>query len=236
LTVLKPEYAGGFYLLGVCQSKRHRDMQAAESLKRSISLEPQFLHAYCELGRVQRRLGQQLEARENLLRVLGHSRTSPSVLRKAGVYLLEAGWLDQAIEAYSHTVLSKDARYEDWNNRGVAYLRKQAWGRAEKDFLRALQEDPRRPEACSNLGIVYVQQRAYQKARDSFLQALGSETSSLTLVLNAAVVYGQYLEDAEMATKHLRDYMDRGGTFQRSVLQGWLDETTQTLAASLSQG
>jgi len=203
-------------------------------LKRAILLEPGFLHSYCELGNVQRKIGLEGEARENFRTVLRHSQASSSVLRKLGYYLLEAGWLSEAVESYSRVLETNDSLSEDWNNRGVAYLRKQEWKRAQKDFLKALEEDPKRPEPHNNLGIVYIQEKEYKRAKDSFLRAERLNSFSHRSILNAAVLYGQYLDDAEMAKKYIRDYIDRGGTFQRTTLQGWLEVTNEAVDASSS--
>ena len=234
LSVLEPAYSGSFYLLGVCQSKRRQDAKAVESLKRAILLEPGFLDSYCELGRVQRRMGGAEEARENFRTVLRDSQANSSVLRKLGCYLLEAGWLVEAVETYSRLLEKNDSHSEDWNNRGVAYLRKGEWKRARKDFLKALEEDPSQPEACNNLGILCIHEKEYKRAKEYLLRALELESVSHTSILNAAVLYGQYLEDTETATKYIRDYMDHGGEFQRSTLQGWLDVTKKAVDTSSS--
>lgn len=222
LALLSPRYAGAYYLLGVCYGKRGEYTKAVDSLEKAISLLPQFLDPYVELGMVQNRLGQQAEARKSFLAVLNNPKASSRVLRMLGYSLLEAGWIEESIEAYTRLLQGKEADYGDWNNRGVAYLRRKDWKQARKDLVRASDVGSNRPEAVNNLGRIYVEAGAYEEAVSCFLQALKIDPSFHPALLNAAVVYGQYLDNLEMARTYLQEYLDKGGTMQREMLRGWL--------------
>jgi tetratricopeptide (TPR) repeat protein len=227
LVALSPRYAGAYYLLGVCYGKRNEYTKAVDSLEKAISLLPQFLDPYVELGMVQNHLGQQEEAKKSFLAVLNNPKASPRVLRMLGYRLLEAGWIEESIEAYTRLLQGEEADYGDWNNRGVAYMRQKNWKQARKDLVRASDVGSTRPEALNNLGRIYVEAGAYEEAVSLFLQALKVDPSFHPALLNAAVVYGQYLDNLETARNYLQEYLDKGGTMQREMLRGWLAGSTQ---------
>jgi tetratricopeptide (TPR) repeat protein len=222
LSLLSPTYAGAYYLLGVCQGNRKEYDRAVENLLKAVELLPQFLDPYVELGRIQYSLGQEEEARKSFLSVLENPKASPRVLRKLAYRLMEAGWTDESITAYTSILQGKEATYGDWNNRGVAYLRQGDGKRARSDILQASELDSGRPEAFSNLGKIYVMTGSYEQAASSFQKALEIRPSFLPALLNAALVYGQHLHDIETARDYLRQYLDRGGTMNRELFQGWL--------------
>jgi len=225
LALISPRYAGAYYLLGVCQGKSKEYTRSAVSLKKAISLLPQFLDPYVELGRVQSKLGQKEEAEKSFLVVLNNPKASPRVLRMLGYRLLEAGWTERSIEAYTRLLHGGEATYGDWNNRGVAHLRNGDWKQAQKDIAQASEVGSKQPEPLNNLGRIYIEAGSYQEAVSSFLQALEVDPSFHCALLNAAVVYGQYLDDMEKATEYLQQYLDQGGTRQREMIRGWLADS-----------
>jgi tetratricopeptide (TPR) repeat protein len=222
LSVLSPKYAGAYYLLGVCQSKSGEYGKAIDSLTKAIDLLPQFLDPYVELGKVQDKLGRKEEAKKSFLAVLDHPKASARVLRMLAYRLMEAGWIEQSIVAYTQILQGEEPTYGDWNNRGVAYRRQGDREKARKDIIQASDLNSSRPEAFSNLGRLYVEMESYDHAASSFLKALEIEPAFLPALLNAAMVHGLYLNDMETATAYLRKYLDVGGTMQREMFQGWL--------------
>ena len=222
LALISPRYAGAYYLMGVCQGKRGEYTKSVASLQKAISLLPQFLDPYVELGRVQSVLGQKEEAVKNFLLVLNNPKASSRVLRMLGYRLLEAGWTEKSIEAYTRLLQGEEATYGDWNNRGVARLRTGDWKQARNDIAQASDVGSRQPEPLNNLGRIYVETGSYQEAVSSFLRALEVDPAFHPALLNAAVVYGEYLDDMEKATNYLEQYLEQGGTLQREMIRGWL--------------
>jgi tetratricopeptide (TPR) repeat protein len=225
LALISPRYAGAYYLSGVCQGKRKDYKKSVASLQKAISLLPQFLDPYVELGRVQNEIGQEEEARKNFLSVLNNPKASPRILRMLGYRLLEAGWKEESLEAYTRLLHGGKATYGDWNNRGVAHSRNGDWTQARKDIAQASEVAPKQPEPLNNLGRIYVEAGSYTEAVSSFLQALEVDPSFHPALLNTAVVYGQYLDDMDKATDYLQQYLDQGGTRQREMIRGWLADS-----------
>jgi len=136
--------------------------------------------------------------------------------------MLEGGWIEEGIRVYTRLLHGKESTYGDWNNRGVAHLRNGDWKRARQDIVQASEVNSSGPEAFNNLGRIYIEGKSYDNAVSYFEQALQIDPTFQTALLNAAVVYGQYLGDMEKAKLYLRQYLDRGGTMQREMLKGWL--------------
>ncbi len=172
LSLLSPKYAGAFYLLGVCKSRRGEYEKALDPLQKAIALLPQFLDPYVELGRVQEELGREEEAEKSFLTVLDNPKASPRVLRMLAYRLMEAGRIEESIAAYTQILHGEEPTYGDWNNRGVAYRRQGDGKRARKDIVQASELDSTRPEAFNNLGRIYVESESYDHAVSSFLKAL----------------------------------------------------------------
>ena len=211
--------------MGVCKHKRKAYAEAEADLKRSIELLPSFLYPYIELGSVQSKLGRQEEAGKSFLVVLHHPNASPRDLLKLAYCLLESGRPQEANAVFDRFLKEGDPEYEVWNNRAVAHLRKGEVKLARSALTRAIEKDSARPEAFNNMGMAYVQEKAYKDAVAYFLHAARLDASFREALLNAAVVYGQYLGNAERATACARDYLDRGGSFQRRMLHRWLGST-----------
>lgn len=222
MTLLSPRYAGAWYLLGVSKNKQKAYDQAVAPLETSISLLPQFLDPYIELGRAKNRKGELEEARKAFQTVQSHPKVNTRLLRKLAWFLLEDGYDPEAVETYNRLVKNKGATYEDWNNLGLAYLREGKPDPAKNAFTKAMKKDPDRPEASNNLGLMYLEKGEYEKAVALFLQASRIQPSFLPALLNAAVVYGEYLENVEKATDLMKKYLTMGGTHQKDMLEKWV--------------
>jgi tetratricopeptide (TPR) repeat protein len=165
------------------------------------------------------------EARKRFLLVIRHSDAGLRELQTLGHYALETGWLEGAIAAFGRIVAEGEPNYETYNNRAVAYLRTGQMELARNDLNRAIAKNPTRPEAFNNMAMTYVHDKAYRDAASYFLHAVKVEPSFHVSLLNAAVVYGQHLENGTLATRLAREYLDRGGIFQSQMIIEWLSQT-----------
>jgi len=222
LVRLSPEYAGAHYMLGVAKARIGDGSGAAASFERAASLLPQFLDPHVELADLLFRAGSPEKSMDHVRLVLDHPKAGARVLRKLAAVLLAQNRLDEAVEACSRALESREAGYEDWNNRAVAFLRKGLLQEAEADLLEAVAQGPNRPEAWNNLGIVHAYRKAFREALSAFLEAEHKDRAFAPALLNAAVIYGEYLGDTENMTNYLSRYLEKGGTHQRDLLQAWL--------------
>ncbi len=222
LVRLSPEHAGGHYMLGVARARTGDGPGAVASLEQAASLLPQFLDPHVELADLLFRSGAAEKAMDHVRLVLDHPKAGTRVLRKLAWILLERNRLDEAVEASSRALEGREAGYEDWNNRAVAYLRKGLLRDAEADLLEAVARAPNRPEALNNLGIVYASRKAARDALSSFLEAEQKDPAFAPALLNAGVIYGQYLGDTESMTSYFSRYLEKGGARRRNLLEAWL--------------
>ncbi len=222
LTRLAPEYAGSWYLLGVTLSRQRAFRDAEAPLKRAISVLPEFLDPHIELGRVYMQIGEPEEAFRRFERVRSDPSINARLLRKLGWNFLENGDLEQAVDCYLRIEAMQMAVYEDWNNLGVAYLRGARLEPSLAALDQARQHEPDRPEAINNLGLVYLKKNDYDKAAVLFEQASMLAEAYLAPVLNAAVLYGEFMEDSDRAAAAIDRYLALGGNVQREMLSGWI--------------
>jgi len=222
MTRLSPDYAGAWYLLGVARNRQGRHADAEPALKKAVAQLPQFLDPYVELGLCYQNTGNAREARKSFETVLNNPNTNARLLRKLGWGFLEAGYPEDAIACYNRIAQLKQDSAEDWNNLGVAYLRAGKLRPAETALARAERLKPDRAEPINNLGLVYLREKEYDKAADSFQRASVLAHKYLAPLLNQAVLYGEYLEDAERAADAIRKSLALGGTVQKEMLHGWV--------------
>lgn len=91
-----------------------------------------------------------------------------------------------AIEAYQRG--SKDSAVV-WNKLGIAYQHLYALDIAKLQYEKALQLNPKYPEALNNLGTVYYGQQNYHKAEVYYLKALRLKPDSASFYSNLGTTY-----------------------------------------------
>ena len=91
-----------------------------------------------------------------------------------------------AIEAYQRA--SKDSAVA-WNKLGIAYQHLYALDIAKLQYEKALQLNPKYPEALNNLGTVYYGQQNYHKAEAYYLKALRLKPNSASFYSNLGTAY-----------------------------------------------
>jgi hypothetical protein len=91
-----------------------------------------------------------------------------------------------AIEAYQRG--SKDSAVV-WNKLGIAYQHLYALDIAKLQYEKALQLNPKYPEALNNLGTVYYGQQNYHKAEANYLKALRLKPNSASFYSNLGTAY-----------------------------------------------
>lgn len=91
-----------------------------------------------------------------------------------------------AIEAYQRA--PRDSAVV-WNKLGMAYQHMYALDIAKLQYEKALQLNPKYPEALNNLGTVYYGQRNYHKAEKYYRKALKLKPNCATFYSNLGTAY-----------------------------------------------
>ncbi len=73
-----------------------------------------------------------------------------------GIFYINKGQLDMAIELYNKTIFLKPDYAEAYNNRGITYGKKSQFYRAIEDFNKAITIDPNNAEPYYNRGVAYA--------------------------------------------------------------------------------
>jgi tetratricopeptide (TPR) repeat protein/membrane associated rhomboid family serine protease len=86
--------------------------------------------------------------------------------------LIESGDLDQAIAEYTEAIELDPKIAEAYNDRGIAYLKKEQFDQAISDFNNAIELKPKLAMAHNNRGIAYLKKEQFDQAISDFNNAI----------------------------------------------------------------
>lgn len=157
---LDPENPTALYSLGQLLERRQRDDLAIEAY-RQIGQDTAYSW-YARLSIADALHGQkQSEEAIAILNDMADERVDRSdVLRSLADILRIEKRFDEAIEAYDRAYdrMNGNVDWQLFYSRGIALERAKRWGRAERDFLRALKLEPDQPLVLNYLGYSWVEQ------------------------------------------------------------------------------
>lgn len=93
----------------------------------------------------------------------------------------------------------------DYVQEGMAYIEQQDFGKAETAFLKAIEKNPKNPEAHYGVGGVYNYRRQYEKAKAAFRNALKSDPTHFDAHYSLGYAHEQ-LGENEAAEKEFAVY------------------------------
>ena len=100
----------------------------------------------------------------------------------------ETGQLDLAIRDYDQSV-SLEPQCKVLANRGILYLRKEMRDKAEEDFLRAVQKDPKCADAYNGLGMLHFLEGQNESALENFTRTIELNPLHAAAFFNRGYVY-----------------------------------------------
>jgi Flp pilus assembly protein TadD len=83
-----------------------------------------------------------------------------------GRALLEAGDLDNAMQALNSSAAQAPERPESHFNLGLVYERRGMFEAAREELMTSLRIDPKQPDARNMMGLIYAEERDYTHARE----------------------------------------------------------------------
>ncbi len=177
------------------------DLEAAlKELAKAIEADPELSIAYTAIGDVHRRWeAHELAARayetaceKNPYAFRAHYNlgfTYQVLADAAKMTEIAQQYLRRAAEIYRRTILLRPDDFETNLNISVCYYELGRDDLAEQYCVRAIELDPRSPQAYSNLGIIYDRQgRAYQAIR-SYKASLELEAKQPNVLMNLGIAY-----------------------------------------------
>ena len=166
----------------------------------------------------QHRAGRFAQAEASYRQVLAADPNHFDALHLLGSLMFAMGQNDDAIVAFERAVLARpDAAADTWNNLGFCLITKNDFHRAESAFRRAIELNPKLPNAYANLGNALQRQARVEEAIAALRAALALNPNlrvahqNLLVALNYAPahtpqdVYAEHVRWAEQHANHLGD-------------------------------
>jgi len=131
-----------------------------------------FDHAYSYLATLYKEQRRLKEAVNVLRQGLEHNPSSYTIISTYGIFLVEVGQYDAAIEILGQGLALIDYDPELWNYMGVAYWSKGDFQNALEAYQKALSLDSNYPIVFNNLGSLYLSRLSRSKSSSDLQNAL----------------------------------------------------------------
>jgi len=135
----------------------------------------------------------------------------------------QAGYWQNSITLFDHTLNVTDRNYLAHNNRGVAYEARGDRGRAIRDYDRSIEYNPKYAEAYNNRGVAYGRLGDYGRAIEDYDRAIERRPGYEKAYYNRGVAYcrlgdfGRAVKDYDRAIElnptYVAAYNNRGIAF-----------------------
>lgn len=180
---------------------------AVVKLKEATELLPKTAQAWNHLGLALHRQQQPDAAIRAYRKALALDHNLVVIRYNLGCLYLEQNNLAGAVdELTSYTLLQKSS-LDGWLKLGSTYLRARRLDYAEMCFKRALELQPRHPDALNGLGVVQYHRRRWQDAGNHFNAVLTQNPGHAAALLNFAIVTQQGFNNRAAAVQKYRQYL-----------------------------
>ncbi|MGH9324314.1 MAG: sulfatase-like hydrolase/transferase [Vicinamibacteria bacterium] len=152
--------------------RRGKARTAEDMLRRAIAQQPRLGLAYLHLSYVYGESGDRGQAILVLEEGLAKGVRDSEVLAKLGLYLQEAGRVQESIERLGQALQLDPRDVDAYNYLGMAYARDGDLARAEAAFAKAIDLDPSAAMVYHNRGTLHLSRKAHARAVADFEKAL----------------------------------------------------------------
>jgi predicted O-linked N-acetylglucosamine transferase (SPINDLY family) len=173
---------------GQLYAAKQQYTKAAEYYLKSISLEPDSVHAWMGLGNIRVMTGSLEEARECFTKVLGLQPNSLEASFNLGNLCIKCGDWESAIEWYEKSVSLNPALFQAWGNLGELYKRNKQWDKAERCLKTAIDLSPEYLPGIINITSLYLEQRRNGEAADWCNRSMQIAPKNRDVLVNQAEV------------------------------------------------
>ena len=143
-----------------------------ESLKRAVSLRPQYADAYNNLGITYSRVSKYDEAQQSFEEAIRLRPDHAAAHNNLGIALTHQNLHDKAIASYQQALRVKPDYSEAHNNLAIVLTQSGRHAEADAAYRRALELKPNYAEAHSNWGIALTEMGRTDEALEHYGQAL----------------------------------------------------------------
>ena len=172
LTMQYPEAFIFWHVLGASSTKIGMLEQAITAYKKVISLKPDYVDAYTNMGVALQNQGKLEEAIDAHKKSISLKPDYAVAYSNMGNVLKDQGKLDEAIEAYNKAISIKPDYADTHNNLGNALQDQGKFEKALTAYNKAISCNPNYAEVYSNIGNIFKHQGKLNEAIESFSKAL----------------------------------------------------------------
>ena len=215
--LLQDEFERNEFTYGVAMVQHGYLDQAAESFRQVIASKPEDADAYYNLGTLNLKKKDFVEARKSLDQALKLRPNYPEAWNNLGMMAAQQGSLDEAIADFQQSLKLRPSYAVALLNLGNVFRRQRSFDQAQDCLTRALALEPDDPEVHYSLGMLYAQQDQPQKAFDYLERALALRPDYPEALNNLGVLLVREQQYAK-AEDHFKTAVRVAPQFEQSYL------------------
>ena len=181
-------------ILGASRSQIGMLEEAIDAYKKTISLKPDYVEAYSNMGVAYRNMGKPDEAIDAYKKAISIYPYYAEAYNNLGNVLQNTGQLDKAIAAYKKVIFFKPNDANAHYNLAAAFKDQGNLEEAIKAYNKTLKIKPDHAEAYNNLGIVLKDQGKLDEAIDAHKQSILLKPLDAKAYFNLGNVLREQLE------------------------------------------
>ena len=201
---LKPDYADGWYGLGLTYGVLGQSQQALEAYKEVIRLKPDYADGWYGLGLTYGKFGQLQQALEAYKEVIRLKPDDADGWYGLGLTYGKFGQSQQAFEAYKEAIRLKPDDAYAWHNLGTTYGELGQWQQALEALKEAIRLIPDDAKAWYNLGLSYSNMGQDQQAIEAMREAIRLKPDYAEAWNGLGTIYGR-LKQTQRAIEAYRE-------------------------------
>lgn len=177
--------------------------QAAESFQQVVASKPDDPEGYYNLGTLNLRRNDFVEARRYLEQTLKLRPNYPEAWNNLGMMSAQEGHAEEAIGNFQQALLLRPGYEIALLNLGNVYRRQGAFAKAEESLSKALALQPDDPEVNYSIGMLYAQQNQLQRAAEYLQKAIELRPGYAEALNNLGIVFVR-LQDYDKAEEQFK--------------------------------
>jgi len=208
--------------------------------EKAISIDPDFVEVYFNLGTTFQELGQLDNAVKYYKNAIEINSNYPEAYNNLGVAYKDLKEFDSAIEVYQIAIKIKSDYAEAHNNIGVVFKELGQLDDAVKSHKTALKIIPEYAEAHNNLGIILIEDKQLDKAIRRFEKSIAADKNFIEAYNNLGSAHMELnhfdlsLENFQKALKINPNYVEAHNNLGRLFMHlGQLNEAVEYFQKSI---
>jgi tetratricopeptide (TPR) repeat protein/peroxiredoxin len=190
-TLYRSVFARNDFTYGVALFQHGYLDQAAESFQQVIAAKPDNPEAYYNLGTLNLRRNDFVQARQYLEQTVKLRPNYPEAWNNLGMIAAQQNQPEEAIQNFEQSLLLRPDYAIALLNLGNVYRRQRLFDKAQECLLHALKIQPDDPEINYGLGMLYAQQNQMKPAADYLLKAISLHPDYPEALNNLGILFVQ---------------------------------------------